>query len=281
MWAVARPVTRLVAPGPEVAMTDADFAGGARKTVCHVRCALLVARQHDADRNRRARQRAAGTHRREFRRSGSPLRATGNRRESALPSIRFCGLAWRFRRLLLGFDSWSFHSFVGPWARRLFQHRAFVARRTHAGHSDRKIRRGSNPAPAIATQRMRNSESVRRTSDAAAGDVQLDPVAVLDYREWPGRRRFRSDRADKKSDRVSGKASIGQTGTVLFNPRLPSRAPAARSLGSPGAAARTLSAHDHDERVLGRLPSLNARAASSRFQTQRRSPSPNSPQWLA
>ena len=47
--AVARPVTRLVAPGPEVAMQTPGRAGGARVAVGHVRGALLVAHEHVVD----------------------------------------------------------------------------------------------------------------------------------------------------------------------------------------------------------------------------------------
>ena len=47
--AVAMPVTRLVAPGPDVAIGDADAAARARVAVGHVRRALLVAHQHVAD----------------------------------------------------------------------------------------------------------------------------------------------------------------------------------------------------------------------------------------
>ena len=47
--AVAMPVTRLVAPGPLVAMAHADLARGARVAVGHVRGALLVAHQDVVD----------------------------------------------------------------------------------------------------------------------------------------------------------------------------------------------------------------------------------------
>ena len=47
--AVARPVTMLVAPGPEVAIGHANFARGARVAVGHVRRALLVADEDVAD----------------------------------------------------------------------------------------------------------------------------------------------------------------------------------------------------------------------------------------
>ena len=48
--AVAMPVTRLVAPGPDVAMHDADLARGPGVAVGHVRRALLVADEDVADR---------------------------------------------------------------------------------------------------------------------------------------------------------------------------------------------------------------------------------------
>ena len=49
MWAVARPVTRLVAPGPAGGQAHADLAGGAGVAVGHVGGALLVAGQDEAD----------------------------------------------------------------------------------------------------------------------------------------------------------------------------------------------------------------------------------------
>ena len=55
--AVAMPVTRFVAPGPEVAMRDADLARRARVAVGHVRGALLVADEDVADRDTRASRR--------------------------------------------------------------------------------------------------------------------------------------------------------------------------------------------------------------------------------
>ena len=48
--AVAMPVTMFVAPGPEVAMRDADPAARARVAVGHVRRALLVADEDVPDR---------------------------------------------------------------------------------------------------------------------------------------------------------------------------------------------------------------------------------------
>ena len=48
--AVARPVTMLVAPGPDVAMATPDPSGRAGIAVGHVRRALLVAYQRVADR---------------------------------------------------------------------------------------------------------------------------------------------------------------------------------------------------------------------------------------
>ena len=48
--AVAMPVTMLVAPGPDVAIGDADLAARARVAVGHVRRALLVPDEDVADR---------------------------------------------------------------------------------------------------------------------------------------------------------------------------------------------------------------------------------------
>ena len=47
--AVARPVTRLVAPGPEVAMQTPTLSRGAGVAVGHVGCALLVADEDVVD----------------------------------------------------------------------------------------------------------------------------------------------------------------------------------------------------------------------------------------
>ena len=50
IMAVARPVTRLQAPGPLVATHDADLAAGAGVAVGHVAAALLVAGDDEPDR---------------------------------------------------------------------------------------------------------------------------------------------------------------------------------------------------------------------------------------
>ena len=58
--AVAMPVTRLVAPGPEVAIATPTLPRGARVAVGHVRRALLVADEDVADRV--LEQRVVGRH---------------------------------------------------------------------------------------------------------------------------------------------------------------------------------------------------------------------------